>query len=182
MKDLVAQVLDTLGTRRTALAGEITRIDSAMEAIRRIEPSNEQLAEAIGKGASKSRGGGGSMRPPEPAPKKRGPYKKAAAAVTTPAAPPKKGSWGKLPKAHGVPGEPGKVQGEPIAGGVTCEVCGRDGLQKSPGPGGYLRFHRAPCELPCNGANLAKLSDEDRADGTHSKKSCPKCGKKEASA
>lgn len=97
-------------------------------------------------------------------------------------APKKKGPWGKAPKAHGVPGKPGVVLGQPLVDAVTCGVCGRGDVQKSTGPGGYMKFHRAPCGLPCNGSNLVHLTAEDRADGTHSKKNCLNCGKREASA
>jgi hypothetical protein len=63
----------------------------------------------------------------------------------------------------------------PIAG---CPVCGED-VERSRGPGGYMVFHRAPCGLPCYGANLdgAAARGEDMAEGKHSQKNCPRCAK-----
>jgi len=79
-------------------------------------------------------------------------------------------------KAHGVPGKPGAVQGE-RKGEYSCPGCGRGELPKSQGPGGYMAFHRAPCGLICAAINLDRVEAEDKAEGIHSKRNCPKCGK-----
>lgn len=79
-------------------------------------------------------------------------------------------------KAHGVPGKPGVVQGE-RKGEYSCPGCGREELPKSQGPGGYMAFHRAPCGLVCAAINLDRVEAEDKAEGIHSKRNCPKCSK-----
>ena len=62
------------------------------------------------------------------------------------------------------------------AGEDACDGCGREDVGKSPGPGGFMRFHRAPdCELVCASVNLDRVDAEERQQGVHSRKNCPKC-------
>lgn len=186
--DIVARAIAELTTARTAALNRAEEIGQAIATLERLDVQDSELAPP-----SKLRGGV-SMRPSKPTVTKAaarpcgcGPMGRhllecELGKKSAPPDPKKKGPWGKAPKAHGVPGKPGAIVGEPAAGdGVTCDVCGRT-VQKNPGPGGYMKFHRAPCGLPCNGSNLVHLTAEDRADGTHSKKNCASCGKKAVEA
>lgn len=74
----------------------------------------------------------------------------------------------KIIKRHGVFGRPGVVVGGPD----PCPACGV-ACDKTRGPGGYRVFHRAPCGLPCHGANLARYDADP--NGAHSAKNCPRC-------
>lgn len=159
----VREAIRELEAERGQAAVQVERIDAALRALRLLQPGVAELQ------TLQKRGGGVSM-------KRKAPAAKAAKWKKRPLDPPAKASKWKG-RSHGVPGKPGELVGKKPAVD-PCDVCGRDDVGKSPGPGGYMRFHYAPeCKLPCAGSNLAKVKDEDRADGVHSKKNCPKCSK-----
>jgi hypothetical protein len=141
----IRDIVKHLEIERDAASARVERIDAALRGLRLLEPGVAELADLQKRG-----GGGASMKRRAPAVEKK---------------PMRRGrSVGKV-----------LVPSDQPAGNETCGACGREGLQKSPGPGGYMRFHYSPCGLACHGANLANKSAEDLAGGTHSKKNCPKC-------
>lgn len=110
---------------------------------------------------------------PDIAPAAPPPVSPARESRPTPKSAPAKKATGPKDRV-GRPGAPGPLS-TAEGGAHTCGSCGREGLRKTTGPGGWMAFHHAPCGLPCNGANLTRLDDETSALGTHSKKGCPKC-------
>jgi len=60
---------------------------------------------------------------------------------------------------------------------AACDGCGLEGIGKSRGPGGYMAMHRAPCGLVCAASNIDRLDPEERTEGVHSRKNCPRCNK-----
>ena len=80
---------------------------------------------------------------------------------------------GPLPETREAFRKPQPLLDQGVPGDHTCPACGREGLAKQSGRGGWMTLHMAPCGLYCAGANLDRL--DAQPEGVHSRKNCPQC-------